>query len=177
MNMKIRSLKETDAPLLADYYARNADRLAQFEPRKSTDSVSLEACTERLPQMLRDHKNRHRLDFVMESDDRIVGKCSLHNVIYEPYYSAVIGASIDRDFEGKGIMSNAMIYTITHAFDKMKLHRIWGYQSVKNERAGRMNERLGFKREGVAERLLFINGEWVDHYILSIINYGFELPK
>jgi ribosomal-protein-alanine N-acetyltransferase len=35
-------------------------------------------------------------------------------------------------------------------------------------------QRLGFRREGVAPKYLFINGEWRDHVITALLNPRFD---
>lgn len=43
-----------------------------------------------------------------------------------------------------------------------------------NVRSGRLLQRLGFQREGLAPRYLFIDGAWRDHVITALINPHFD---
>jgi len=39
-----------------------------------------------------------------------------------------------------------------------------------NERSGKLLDRLGFEKEGLARKYLKINGRWEDHLLTSLIN-------
>jgi ribosomal-protein-alanine N-acetyltransferase len=60
--------------------------------------------------------------------------------------------------------------SITHVFHVLKLHRIMANYIPDNIRSGKLLEKLGFKREGLAESYLKINGEWQDHVLTSLIS-------
>ena len=91
-----------------------------------------------------------------------------------PFQSCILGYAIDGAFERRGLMQEALAATIAHAFDVMQLHRIQASYIPANVRSGRLLQRLGFRREGVAPKYLFINGEWRDHVITALLNPQFD---
>lgn len=177
IKLSIRKIKPTDAALMHAYYSKNFERLRASIPSKQDTPDDLQFWEKLMPQIMNQEKYQVSARFIMLSDDRVVGVCSLLNILFEPYYSAIIGFSIDEEFEGQGLMKKAVEHTLIYAFDELKLHRITAHHAVTNERSKNLLERVGFKLEGTAERLMFINNQWLDHYVSTYINYGFELPE
>ena len=73
-------------------------------------------------------------------------------------------------------MSEALRATNAFVFDVIRLHRIMANYRPENVRSGRLLERLGFVREGIAKDYLFIDGAWRDHVLTSLTNARFD-PK
>jgi ribosomal-protein-alanine N-acetyltransferase len=55
-------------------------------------------------------------------------------------------------------------------FDDLGLHRIMAGYLPHNKRSGKLLDRLGFEKEGLARKYLKINGRWEDHLLTSLIN-------
>ncbi len=60
-------------------------------------------------------------------------------------------------------MKEALSLVLEYAFDELKLHRIEASTLVDNLRSQRVLKRCGFKKLGLNEKYLFINGKWRDH--------------
>ena len=86
----------------------------------------------------------------------------------------MLGYAIDQAHEGRGLMREALEATIEHAFTVLRLHRIQANYVPENERSGRLLERLGFRREGLAKDYLFIDGRWRDHVLTARLNPAFD---
>jgi ribosomal-protein-alanine N-acetyltransferase len=86
----------------------------------------------------------------------------------------MLGYAIDHAHEGQGLMQEALQATIEHVFSVLRLHRIQANYVPDNERSGRLLERLGFVREGLAKDYLFINGAWRDHVLTARVNRAFD---
>jgi len=67
----------------------------------------------------------------------------------------------------KGIGTIACKLAITHAFDKLNLHRIWTGTAATNIGMQKVAEKLGMKKEGVFRDAVFLNGQYVD-----VLEYG-----
>jgi hypothetical protein len=50
------------------------------------------------------------------------------------------------------------------------LHRVQANTLVSNTRSLGSLDRLGFVREGVSPRYLFVNGHWRDHVLTALVN-------
>ena len=69
-------------------------------------------------------------------------------------------------------MYEALAAAIPHVFANLGLHRVMANYRPENVRSGRLLQRLGFEREGLARSYLKINGVWTDHVLTSVINEG-----
>lgn len=106
-------------------------------------------------------------------DAPILGTCNYTNVVRGPFLACNLGYQIARAHQGQGLMSEALRETNAFAFREMRLHRIMANHRPENERSGRLLERLGFAREGLARDYLFIDGEWRDHVLTALVNPRF----
>ena len=59
---------------------------------------------------------------------------------------------------------------VQYSFHDLNLHRVMANYVPENERSGKLLERLGFVREGVAREYLRIAGQWRDHVLTARIN-------
>lgn len=80
---------------------------------------------------------------------------------------AEIGYWLIPDFEGKGIMSDAIRTLIKYAFEEQDLNRLVIRVAVGNDRSRHIPERLGFEEEGI-ER----DGELLVSGFTDIVSYG-----
>jgi ribosomal-protein-serine acetyltransferase len=78
-----------------------------------------------------------------------------------------IGYWLGKEYQGKGLMTEACRALIDHAFNELRLNRVTIRCAVGNTRSCAIPERLGFTREGVIAQ-----GEWLyDHYV-DLVVYG-----
>ena len=86
----------------------------------------------------------------------------------------MLGYQIDRQFEGQGLMHEALTAAIDYMFTGQKLHRINANYRPENARSGRLLARLGFQIDGYAKKFLFVDGDWRDHILTSRTNDQFQ---
>jgi ribosomal-protein-alanine N-acetyltransferase len=107
-------------------------------------------------------------------DAPIIGTCNYTNIVRGPFLACHLGYQIARSKEGQGLMAEALRATNGFVFDALRLHRIMANYRPENERSGRLLDRLGFAREGLAKDYLFIDGAWRDHVLTSLVNPRFD---
>ena len=90
--------------------------------------------------------------------------------MYGGFRSATLGYALHKDFEGKGLMNDALRTAIRYAFEELMLHRIEASTLLDNYKSQNVLKRLGFKLVGTNEKYLYINGKWQDHYTFSLIS-------
>ncbi len=74
---------------------------------------------------------------------------------------------MDEIYVGKGIVTEAVNMVVRFAFDQIGLHRVEAYVSTQNNPSMRVLEKADFQQEGLLRKLLYINGQWVDHYLYA----------
>jgi ribosomal-protein-alanine N-acetyltransferase len=52
---------------------------------------------------------------------------------------------------------------MARAFRTGELHRIEAHVALENRASQRVVEKLGFRREGVARQIEYVNGRYLDH--------------
>jgi ribosomal-protein-alanine N-acetyltransferase len=105
---------------------------------------------------------------------RVIGRVNYTQIARGPFQSCMLGYAIDGVHEGRGLMREALEATIEHVFTVIGLHRIQASFVPDNHRSGRLLERLGFAREGLAKNYLYINGAWRDHVLTARLNPAFD---
>ncbi len=105
---------------------------------------------------------------------QLIGYISLYSIKRLPYSSGFVGYSIDQNFLGRGIATEAVQLILQFAFKTLNLHRIEAYVSPQNIASVKVLEKSGFTQEGLLKELLFINGAWVDHYMYAMLQSEFR---
>jgi len=72
-------------------------------------------------------------------------------------------------FQGKGYGSEAMLLMLDYGFGICNMHRIELNVFSYNERAIRVYEKLGFKREGVQREALYYNHAYHDSILMAML--------
>jgi ribosomal-protein-alanine N-acetyltransferase len=170
--MKIKLGAVSDAPFLSSFYIKNAAHLAPWEPWRSPGFHARAAWAERLKYREQEQREGRGYYFLAYDDagEAIIASCSLTGIARGPLEAGYMGYSVDRDYQGRGVMKELCLHVIDYAFDTIQLHRIMANYMPDNERSGNLLKRLGFEREGYAKQYLQINGRWEDHVLTALIN-------
>lgn len=95
---------------------------------------------------LRDNETQSLIGYVcIKNVNKTIMKCEL------AYF-------IDKDFEGKGIISEAVAQTVAFCFGKLQMNKVFICTSKINTASQRIAQKLGFRQEGTL-REEFRNGE------------------
>jgi ribosomal-protein-alanine N-acetyltransferase len=160
-----------------DFHRRNTEHLTPWSPPKPAGFDTIAFWNE--------YVEKSQIAFLQGSvvrlwlrekanPEQVIGSVGFSQIFRGPFCNCVLGYQIDRAFEGKGLMSEALQQAISYMFVEQKLHRINANYRPENIRSGRLLARLGFHTDGFAPRYLFINGQWRDHIQTSLINDAFR---
>ena len=123
-----------------------------------------------------DARGCKRLDtgIFRRSDDMLIGKMALHNIIWGILRSAGFGFYLDEKFAGQGFMREALATMVSFAFEEGRFHRLWGGVQTKNVNSLNVFKKLGFTCDGIHREELFIDGQWRDQYFFTMLEteYG-----
>ena len=105
-------------------------------------------------------QNRAESSFVLTLDGgRAFGCINIHN---EDEGMAGLGYITDKAFWGQGYTSEAVQAVIRHAFDTLKLNRLWLEMDPGNAGSARVAAKCGFTPEGVQRKSYLMNGTYFD---------------
>jgi ribosomal-protein-alanine N-acetyltransferase len=173
----LEHLQPAHADGLAAFFARNDAHFRPWDPPRPAGLHSGAHWREQIDRSTEAYRAGREVRWVMRSNDvagRIVGRINFTGIIRGPFHSCLLGYQIDRECEGRGLMSEALRAAIDHAFNVLRLHRIEANHRPQNDRSARLLARMGFERVGLAPRYLFIDGAWRDHVINQLINPRFD---
>lgn len=168
----LRIGRDGDAPALLAYVQRNREHHKRWEPRMYESYFTLETQRRVIARRCEDFIHGDAACFLMfdraRGDEAVIGRCNFSEIVRGPFQACVLGYSVDRSYEGKGYMSEALRAATAWIFGELRLHRIMANYRPENARSGRVLERLGFVREGFAKDYLFIDGAWTDHVLTAL---------
>lgn len=117
--------------------------------------------------------------FMVATRDKMntfIGKVALNGVMRGAMYGAYLGYWMDETVLGQGLATEGIRAVLDFAFGAAGLHRIQAAIMPHNARSLRVIEKLGFRREGYAERYLQIAGRWEDHVLFARTREEHSLP-
>jgi len=93
-----------------------------------------------------------------------------HYRIKPEHHRAEIGYMILPEFNGKGIVTEAVKAVVKYGFEEMKLHSIEAIIDPDNIASAKVLEKNGFIKEGHLKENEFFEGRFLDSVIYSLLN-------
>lgn len=167
--IELREATVADAPILVAFAHKNREYLTPFEPVRPADWWDVDQVSKRLGALrIGEAATRTTYNWIIELGEEIVGQIVLSNISRGPFQSANLGYSVDKDFNGRGIATDAVSLVVDEAFGCLNLHRIEAGTLTDNVASQRVLEKNGFVRIGVSPFYLQIAGEWRDHALYAL---------
>lgn len=169
--------RDDQAAAMLDFVTRNREHLAPWSPPAPADLYTLAHWQTAIARYAATLENGSAVRFWLvprEEPARVIGSIGFSQIFRGPFCSCVTGYQIDREYEGQGLMREALRAAIRYMFAEQKLHRIAANYRPENVRSGRLLAQLGFRIEGYAKDYLFIDGAWRDHVLTSITSANFD---
>ena len=91
--------------------------------------------------------------------------------------SGDLGFALDSDYQGRGLMTEAVQAMLCRGFTNMGLHRIRATADVENTASWRLMERVGMSREEGVSHGRNMRGEWREAYVYMILESEFRQPE
>jgi len=177
------------APAVCEFQRRNRRHFARWDPPTAESFYTLEAQAARVALGLSafDNDTAYRWWLVdatraggarmPSSEVEVIGSLHFSQVARGAFQSAMLGYALDEAHVGRGLMNEAIVAGLAEVFSpRVNLHRVQAAYRPENVRSGRVLERLGFRKEGLAPEYLYIDGAWRDHIVTSLRNPAFVAP-
>jgi ribosomal-protein-alanine N-acetyltransferase len=167
----LRPPQMSDYPAWAELRARSRAHLTPWEPVWQRDELSRSSFRRRMRHYQREAREDLGYAFLIfkEFDDQLLGGLTLSNVRRGVTQAAVLGYWLGLPFVGNGYMTQAVAAIAGFSFDDLRLHRLEAATMPNNTASIRVLERNRFRREGLAHKLLKINGVWEDHVLHALL--------
>ncbi|SDW86896.1 ribosomal-protein-serine acetyltransferase [Marinococcus luteus] len=99
----------------------------------------------------------------------LVGVINYHEVDWGNKKTS-LGYWLGEEYEGKGIMTQAVEAFTNYAFDRMDLHRVEIRCAEKNKKSRAVPEKLGFHLEGTLKESERLAGGYVNQVVYGMVN-------
>ena len=96
-------------------------------------------------------------------DDAITGVININNIVRGSFLSASLGYYVGLPYSGNGYMKEGLTLLVRKCFEQAGLHRLEANIQPSNFPSIALVKHCGFVSEGLAEKFLFIDGQWRDH--------------
>ena len=100
---------------------------------------------------------------VLAENGDLVGIFTISQIVRGYFQSAYLGYYANARHAGKGLMGEAMLLVLDHAFGPLALHRLEANIQPGNAPSIALARGAGFRLEGYSPRYLLIGGRWRDH--------------
>ncbi len=174
-NIKLELTTEKFSKQLFNVIDSNREHLSEFLPW-----VGNMQSEENLRQYLRNcellYEDKKEVSFIILLNRNPVGRIGLHHLNLQNKIGS-IGYWIDKNAEGKGIISKSCIKLIEYGFCEINLNRIEIKAAVKNLKSQAIPEKLNFKKEGILRQAEQVNNEFLDLIIYSKLREEWIIEK
>ena len=106
---------------------------------------------------------------IIKKDDlKLIGDIGVH-FLDKNDKQVEIGITLDKNFQGKGYATEALIQIINYLFTDLNKHRISTSIDPRNLKSIALVERLGFRKEAHFKESILIDGVWHDDLVYAIL--------
>jgi len=173
----LRYPRIADFPIWAKLRAESREFLTPWEPVWADDELTRGAFRRRIKRYQKETRQDTAYVFFVlrESDNALVGGCTISNVRRGVTQCCTLGYWIGAKFARQGYMTNALRALLPFVFRTLGLHRIEAACLTENDASRKLLARVGFRQEGLARRYLLINGAWADHLLFALLKEEAQL--
>lgn len=166
-NLKLVLPTERDAEEIYRAVRENLEELKMWMPWV-TDDYSIETALDFIKTNLTEFAQNNTFAAAIRFDEKIVGTIGLHH-LDSTNKSVQIGYWLGKQAQGKGLATRCCRVLVKYAFEDLGLNRIQINCNVDNTKSRRIPERLGFKLEGIHRQVEWLNNEFRDWAIYSML--------
>lgn len=165
----LRPLREGDRGDFIAYHEQSREHLRPWSPRMPEGVTLDQFFTQQLERSQRGMRDGTvlRLGAFLLDGGELAGMFNLNNIVRGVFECADAGWQVGAGHTGKYLASEGVWALLDIAFAPapigLGLHRVQANVIPQNTASLRVAEKCGFRREGLAEKMLRINGAWQDH--------------
>lgn len=167
----VRLLQPEDAEALLHMRIQSRDANQRYEPQYPeeffTKASQLDLLYRRQQEAAEDCG--YLFGIFLQEKDELIGTISISHIVRGVGQFAELGYSLSSEHQGHGYMTAAVRLVLTYSFRSLGLHRIQAGIIPDNISSKRVVEKCGFQPEGIARKLVKINGNWEDHQIYALL--------
>ena len=163
--MNLRVVEKDDLPILLEWF-NNHQFLGEYIPLLQQSKTKLEENYDKLTS--------ERKWFFIEKKEG--GKIGITSQFTEGRLLE-IGFFLIPSERRKGYCYEAVNILVDYLFLSKNIVRVQAHTDVRNVTSQKVLEKVGFRKEGIVRKSLFIRGEWRDTLLYSILREEWKEPR
>jgi ribosomal-protein-alanine N-acetyltransferase len=172
----VRTPRAGDGMHYARYYTENREFLQPWSPTFGEDMFSAPDWEDSIPIIRHEFASGRSARFCLFHERQMIGVANITSITRSPGYSCVLGYTLCKSAQGKGLMGEALTPILDYMLNDRNLHRVTAGYMPHNQRSGKLLRTLGFQVEGYARDYLLIDGVWQDHVLTALRNENWKAP-
>ena len=162
----LRRFNETDLPGI--FFMRSDERMMKYidQPRFVTEEEVVPYMA-KLEKFLQDNEGINWA-VTIKGEEKLIGRICLFNFAKQ-HFRAELGYILFPEYQGKGIIQEALQLVLDYGFRHLQLHTIEANVNPDNEASIKVLERNKFVREAYFKENYFYNGKFMDTAVYSLI--------
>ncbi len=164
--LKLRQVMTEDVNEM--FFLRSNERVLEFLDR--TPAKSIEEAQQFIKE-LNDLEDKHEAvtwAITLKENANLIGTIGYWRILKE-HYRAEIGYVLHPDFQGKGIMHEALSVVLNYGFKTMNIHSVEANINPNNKPSINLLKKNNFKQEGYFKENYYFNGKFIDSAIYSLL--------
>jgi len=163
----LRDLRPDDAARIAVY--RRDPEVARYQSWEPESVEVVRGFIERLSEDEPYAPGRwHQLGIALATTGELVGDCGVHVLAADPR-QAEFGITLAREWQGRGLATEALRALLSHLFDGLEKHRVWCSIDSRNSPSIALVRRAGFRQEAHFREGLWFKGAWADDLVFAML--------
>lgn len=162
----LRQVTLNDAPEI--FFLRSDERMMQYLDR--APAASLQEAEQFIQQINSLEKTNDAITWAitLKEAPKLLGTICFWN-IQKQHYRAELGYALHPDYQGKGLMQEALTIILEYGFRVLNLHSVEANVNPNNVASIKLLERNGFVREAYYRENYFFDGNFLDSAIYSLL--------
>ncbi len=107
----------------------------------------------------------------IKGDPKMIGFIGHYRIRWE-HFRSEIGYMIAEEYNGRGLVTEAVKLMVDYGFNQMKMHSLEAVIDPENNASARVLEKNGFVKEGHFKEHEFFDGQFLNSVIYSLVNKG-----
>lgn len=176
--VRLRSFRREDAEALLQLRIASRTNYEAFQPARDDSYYTLRAQRDEIEEGIfaAERGTDFTFGIFIGPEEELAGRIRLSAVHRGVWLNANVGYFVGTPYAGRGFATEAVKQAAAFAFGEAGLHRLQAAVMPWNAPSLRVMEKAGFRREGLAERYLNINGVWEDHVLFAMTAEEFVQP-
>lgn len=173
--LRLSVLRKSEAARITEYFVKNRDFHKRFAQTHPDSYFTVSEQKEYIGFDCDSFLDGALVPFwiTIKGSDQIIGRVSYFNLAYGGMMNCAVGYHMDKDYTGKGYMTEALKASCSFMFREYKMHRIEAFILPENEPSIRLIKRAGFVYEGTRVSYMHIDGRYRDHEAFCLFEPGF----